>query len=122
MKNFSILIPCYNCGKIIEKNNKKLINKVQKKKINFEIIYINDGSTDNSYSKLRNIKLRNKKISLISYNQNLGKSAALKKGIQKSKNEILIFLDCDLPYFEYLDKLIDKLSLGKNLYLLIEGQ
>ena len=33
MKNFSILIPCYNCEKIIEKNNKKLIDKVQKKKL-----------------------------------------------------------------------------------------
>ena len=51
---------------------------------------------------------------MISYNQNLGKSAALKKGIQKSKNEILIFLDCDLPYFQYFDKLIDKLSLGRE--------
>ena len=114
MRNFSILVPCYNCEKIIEKNNKRLINKIQKKKINYEIIYINDGSTDNSLNKLKNIELQNKKISLISYNQNLGKSAALKKGIQKSKNDILIFLDCDLPYFQYLDKLINKLILGNE--------
>lgn len=118
MKNISILIPCYNCEKIIEKNNRKLINKIQKKKIRFEIIYINDGSTDNSLNKLKNIKLKNKNISLISYNQNLGKSAALKKGIQKSKYNILIFLDCDLPYFQYLNKLIDKLTQGKEFVLI----
>ena len=118
MKNFSFLVPCYNCEKTITKNSKKLIKKVLSKKIKFEIIFINDGSTDKTLDKLKDIVSKNKNLSIISYKKNLGKSAALKSGIKKSKYKILVFFDSDLPYFEYLGKLVDLLKGNENFVII----
>lgn len=119
MKNFSFLVPCYNCEKTITKNSKKLIQKIKSKKIKFEIIFINDGSKDKTLEKLKNIVSKNNNLSIISYKKNLGKSAALKSGIKKSKNKILVFFDSDLPYFQYLSKLIDLLK-GNESFVIID--
>jgi len=115
MIKISFLIPCYNCENIIKKNNKRLIKKIKKKEIKYELIYINDGSTDKTHQKLKKLSINNNLVKIITYKKNLGKSAALKKGIDLSKYENIIFIDADLPYFSYLNKIIDKLISGSKL-------
>ena len=56
MKKLSVIIPSYNDEKIIEKKILKLIAKLKRKKINFEIIIINDGSIDNTLSVLKKVR------------------------------------------------------------------
>ena len=113
-KKFTFLIPCYNCENFIYRNSIQLINKIKKIKINFNLIFINDGSSDNTLRELKKINIEKNKISIISYKKNLGKSAALKKGLQKCNKGIVIFYDCDLPYFNYLPKLIKLLQEGNQ--------
>ena len=109
-KKFTFLIPSYNCESFIYKNSIKLINKIKKTKIYYELIFIDDASSDNTLKELKKIRSKYKNISIISYKQNLGKSAALQIGLKKCKRGIVVFYDCDLPYFSYLPKLIKLLK------------
>ena len=111
-KKFTFLIPSYNCENFIRRNSIKLINEIKKTKISYEIIFINDASSDDTLRELKKIKSQYKNISIISYKKNLGKSAALQIGLKKCKTNIVIFYDCDLPYFKYLPKLINLLMNG----------
>tara|TARA_B100000900_G_scaffold401303_1_gene405838 strand:+ start:474 stop:1214 length:741 start_codon:yes stop_codon:yes gene_type:complete len=113
-KNFTFLIPSYNCENFIYKNSSKLIKKINKLKISYKIIFINDASSDNTLKELKRVKSKFKKISIISYKKNLGKSAALLVGLKKCKNNIVVFYDCDLPYFTYLPRVIKLLKKGKE--------
>jgi glycosyltransferase involved in cell wall biosynthesis len=105
MKNLSIIVPCYNYEKYIIDNIKKIINKIEKYEINYEIIIINDGSKDNTRKKIQSI-LNIRNINLLNNNKNKGKSFSIISAISLSKYENIILIDCDLPYFEYFDQVI----------------
>ena len=118
-KKFTFLIPCYNSEKFIYKNSIKLIKKIKETNISYKLIFINDASSDNTLQVLRKIEAKYKNISVISYKKNLGKSAALKIGLKKCKTDIVVFYDCDLPYFSYLPKLI-KLLINDMQFVTID--
>lgn len=114
-KKFTFLVPSYNYAKLIYQNSTKLINKIKKSKISYELIFINDGSSDETLEELKKIKSKYKNTSIISYKKNLGKSAALLMGLKKCKTDIVVFYDCDLPYFNYLPKVIKLLKNGNKV-------
>ena len=114
MQKFSFLIPCYNCDKFILSNGIKLLNKIKKNNIKFEIFFLNDGSFDNSLVELKKLKKKYTFIKIINFNTNKGKSAVLKSGIKKISGNILVFYDCDLPYFSYFNKVIKLLQEGRS--------
>jgi len=95
MKNkpvFSVIIPLYNKEKYIS----RAINSVLKQSFkDFEIIVVNDGSTDNSLSVLKTIK--DSRIRILNQ-KNLGASNARNKGIKKTKAPYIAFLDADDEY------------------------
>ena len=112
----SIIIPCFNCHRIIKKSILKLQKKLKKfKKIKYELIFIDDGSSDNTVKVISNFISKN--ITLIKNNKNLGKSLSLIKGINIAKNDRIILIDCDLPYFEYLDTILNKIETEKFIYI-----
>jgi len=91
----SIIIPVYNEDKSILEVLKRIHATVDSQN-NFEIIVINDGSTDNTLRVLEeNNTLYNH---LITYETNFGKGNAVKKGLEVSKGEYIFFQDADLEY------------------------
>jgi len=92
----SILIPCYNEEKTIIKIIKQI--KKQNYSVPYEIIIINDGSTDNTYNKLFYLQNKIKDLKIISYKQNQGKGYALQQGIKNVTGNITIIQDADLEY------------------------
>ena len=112
----SFIIPCFNSELIIKKSIKKLEKKLNKiKKFSYELIIIDDGSTDKTKKVINSIK--DKKIKVITNSVNLGKSTSLIKGIKLSKYNRIIIIDCDLPYFQYLDKVIRLLKNNDFIYI-----
>lgn len=91
----SIIIPAYNEERTIIKTLKR-IQDTKNDNIKYERIVINDGSNDNTLDLLKsNSELYEK---LINYNNNSGKGFAVKKGIEASSGNYIIFQDADLEY------------------------
>ena len=91
----SILIPSFNEEKTIL-NVLNRISKTIDPSINYEVVVINDGSTDNTLELLeQNKSLYNQ---LVTYEKNYGKGNAVKKGLEVSKGKYIFFQDADLEY------------------------
>lgn len=96
-KNLSIVIPLYNEQDSIEILVNEIIEVMLKANIiEYEIILINDGSDDDSWSVLNRIKSNNKNITIINLKKNFGKSIALQVGFSKAVNKYIITMDADL--------------------------
>ena len=92
----SIIIPCYNeCSNINE-----LLLHIEKVLANeaYEIIFVDDGSSDNSLNILKSISYNNSKIKYISLSRNFGHQNALKAGLDHSIGDCAITLDADLQH------------------------
>ncbi len=91
-KKISIIIPCYNCENWLERSLNSLINQTCD---NFEIIFIDDGSKDNSSETAKKILSKSNIQYKIIKKKNEGVSVARNVGIENSNGEILYFLDSD---------------------------
>lgn len=95
-KMISLIIPVFNESDILSSAIDKVHDYFEALKIPYEIIFVNDGSTDNSIDIIRNCNKTN--IHLISYAKNRGKGYALRTGIKNSRGDIVFFTDCDTAY------------------------
>ena len=118
----TVIIPLYNeeirldyCFDILKKFLKK------KDKLLFEIIFVNDGSTDQSKNKILKFINKNKKKSfntnmkLISYKKNMGKGYAIKKGVLVSKSNWILICDLDMSVLPDQYLIWTKKKLIKNI-------
>lgn len=87
----SIIIPCYNEEKVVNRTIKSLLNSTYP---NLEIVAVDDGSPDNSYQVMKNMYGDNSQVKIFT-KANGGKGEALNYGISKSAGEYLIFMDAD---------------------------
>ena len=110
MKPISVIIPCYNCEDTILKNINKILLKLKKFRLAFEIILVNDGSEDSTLSKLKLSCNLSRKIKIITHKINVGKSFSINKAIKKTKYNHIIMIDNNLPYFEVFNTIIAKLK------------
>lgn len=92
----SIVIPCYNEEKNIDTIYKELQKIIQNQKFDYEILFINDGSTDNTFAKIEQIALQNENIKGISFSRNFGHQMALTAGYDHATGDAIITMDCDL--------------------------
>ena len=90
----SIIIPVYNEEGNINLLNKKVFNTLKNK--SFEIIFVNDGSSDNSVSKIKILSNNYDNITLINLKKNFGQTAAIQAGFDHAEGKIIIPMDCDL--------------------------
>lgn len=91
----SIVIPVWNEEENVSKLHKE-IKKSIKTKTNYEILFVDDGSSDKTYSELKKLKRTDSKIRIIKMRQHVGKSAALSEGFKNAKGKFIITMDGDL--------------------------
>ena len=93
--DLSIVIPLYNESESLNELNQAIINSLNGKNLNFEIIYIDDGSTDNSWSIINDLSINNRVCGL-KFQRNYGKSMALLAGFKRAQGNTVITMDADL--------------------------
>ncbi len=93
--DLSIVIPLYNESESLNELNQAIINSLNGKNLDFEIIYIDDGSTDNSWSIINNLSINNRVCGL-KFQRNYGKSMALLAGFKRAQGNTVITMDADL--------------------------
>ena len=104
----SIIMPCYNCQDLLEETLQSLEDQTCQ---NFEVICINDGSTDRTAEVLKAWKEKGTLDITVIDKKNAGVSAARNDGIRAAKGEYVIFLDSDDAYHEaYIEKMLEALE------------
>ena len=123
MKIFlSIIIPIYNEQDRIENTIKKITDYLSIKNYYYEIILVNDGSSDDTANIINNIKInlkrniKNYNILILNNNKNMGKGFSVRKGILSAKGNYILFSDADLSTpIDELENLIKYLQNGYNI-------
>ena len=92
----SIIAPCYNEEETIEQFLRRVEEILTQINEPYEIVFINDGSKDNTLNVLLNAKQNFKNIRIINFSRNFGKEAALTAGLDKARGEAAIPIDVDL--------------------------
>jgi glycosyltransferase involved in cell wall biosynthesis len=114
--NISIVIPVFNEEDNILRLYEKLLTCLAAITWTWEVIFIDDGSTDRSYSELCALSNKDKRITVLKFVRNFGQTAALAAGIDHSRGDIIIPMDADLQNDpEDIQRLIDKLNEGYDV-------
>jgi glycosyltransferase involved in cell wall biosynthesis len=96
MIQISIIVPLFNEAESLPELCAWIDQVMQKYAFSYEMIFVNDGSTDDSWSVLQNLSTKYPSIVGISFARNYGKSAALHEGFVKAIGEVVITMDADL--------------------------
>jgi dolichol-phosphate mannosyltransferase len=116
MPDISIVIPVHNEGENLEWHYKKIEHAVKKLPITHEIIYIDDGSADNSLDIIKKLHDANEHVHYVSFSKNFGKEAALSAGFRKATGDAIFTLDADGQHpIELLGEFIKKWQEGYDV-------
>ena len=99
MKLLSVIVPCYNEEETVADfytefmKNKEFFDK---KELDYEIIYIDDGSKDKTVEEIKKLHEADKKVHMVSFSRNFGKEAAMFAGFEHAKGDYIVTMDVDL--------------------------
>lgn len=98
MKKISIIVPAYNEEEVIEIFYEKTLEVLKEIQNNYtyELIFIDDGSKDETLNKLKKLRKKDNKINIISFSRNFGKEAGILAGLQNTTGDFIVVMDADL--------------------------
>lgn len=96
MNLLSIVVPCFNEDESVE----IFLEEIQKtlKDYNFEVIYVNDGSSDNTLKYIKELASKNSNVKYISFSRNFGKESAIFAGLKYASGDYICLMDADLQH------------------------
>lgn len=92
----SIVIPLFNEHESLPELTRWIDEVMQKNSFNYEVVYVDDGSTDGSWEVIEELKKQYSQIRALRFRRNYGKSAGLNRGFDAAKGDIVITMDADL--------------------------
>ena len=95
----SVIVPCYNEEENVPyfyEELMKLTPFFEEKKLDLELIYVDDGSKDGTVSEVKKLNEKDDRVKLVSFSRNFGKEAAIYAGFSKSKGDYVVMMDADL--------------------------
>jgi glycosyltransferase involved in cell wall biosynthesis len=114
--SISVVIPLLNESDSLEELHARLSSVLGGLAARYEIIFIDDGSTDDSLEVLKALRARDKSVKYIRFRRNFGKSAALAAGFSAARHDIIVTMDADLQDLpDQLPLLLQKLEEGNDL-------
>ncbi|MFQ5916916.1 MAG: glycosyltransferase family 2 protein [Candidatus Binatia bacterium] len=93
--NLSVVVPVYNEEENLEPLTREVISAVQPLGEDYELIMVDDGSTDRTFHKLSDIHREDPRIKILRLSRNFGQTAALAAGISYAKGDVIVFMDGD---------------------------
>jgi len=96
MKDISIVIPLFNEAESLPELHEWIVKVMTKNSLTYEIWFINDGSTDNSWEIIEDLKSKDENVKAVKFQRNYGKSAGLFVGFEKAEGEVVVTMDADL--------------------------
>lgn len=119
MALISLIIPSFNEEENIKNTVKTLDEVLENQGFDYEMIFVNDGSSDATYEKIVEASNEDSRVKGISFSRNFGKEAAIFAGLEVSAGDACVVLDCDL---QHPPKLIpDMVNLWKQGFEVVEG-
>jgi len=115
----SIIIPTYNEEQMIPKTTERISSILTDAHIDFELLFVNDGSKDNSWKEICKEEKENWRVRAINFSRNFGKESAIFAGLTKAKGDCVVVIDCDLQHPP--EKIIEMYDLWKQGYEIVEG-
>lgn len=111
MKKLSVIVPCYNEEESVPLFYKEIVKISNEMKVDFEYIFVNDGSKDKTLDILKDLAKNDKRVKYISFSKNYGKEAAMLAGLKKSVGDYVTIMDADLQHPpRLLPKMLDALE------------
>ena len=121
IKKLSIIIPMYYEEKVVNECYKRLKQMVEKLKgYDYELIFVNDGSKDNTLNLLEEIAKNNNKVKIISFSRNFGHQAAVTAGLKYVTGDAIVIIDADLQ--DPPEEIPEMLKLWEQGYEVIYGK
>ena len=99
MKLLSIIVPCYNEEENVIPFYEEFIKNeafLKKEQLDFELIYVDDGSSDRTVERVRELKAKDEHVRMISFSRNFGKEAAIYAGLENAAGDFVAMMDADL--------------------------
>ncbi len=99
MKRLSVIVPCYNEEENVRDFYDELCRNedfFREKQLELEILYVDDGSRDQTVSEVKKLHAQDGRVRLISFSRNFGKEAAIYAGLQKCRGDFVVLMDADL--------------------------
>lgn len=119
MPELSVVLPAYNEEEMVEKAANALKELFERENIDYEIVFVNDGSKDRTWERLMNICKLNNRVSAVNFSRNFGKEAAVFAGLANVHGKCCVVMDCDLQHPP--EVIIKMYELWKQGYEVVEG-
>lgn len=115
----SVIVPAYNEELSVERAYRTIFNILKNADIDCEIIFIDDGSTDKTYEKIKEMSETEKNVVGLHFSRNFGKEAAISAGLDSAKGDCVVVIDCDLQHPP--EKIVEMYRLWQEGYEIVEG-
>jgi dolichol-phosphate mannosyltransferase len=94
----SIVIPSYNEEGNVEHTAEVVTGIMENNNIDFELVFVNDGSSDGTWDKLASMAEKDDRITAVNFSRNFGKESAIFAGLESAKGDAVVLMDCDLQH------------------------
>lgn len=98
MSMLSVVLPAYNEEKMLGKTVKVISKILEDAKINYELVFVNDGSKDNTWAEITKAVAENPHVAGVNFSRNFGKEAAMFAGLANAVGDCCAVMDCDLQH------------------------
>lgn len=112
----SVVVPVYNESSVINELYRRLNQTMDRLGLRYELVFVNDGSTDTTMNDLKDILENDSKVVVVELRRNFGQTAALAAGFDVARGQIIISMDGDLQHLpEEIPQFLEKINEGYDV-------
>ena len=115
----SVILPSYNEEKMIAKATARRAEILQPEKIDYELLFIDDGSRDGTWAQINEAAEKDSHVVGVHFSRNFGKEAAMFAGLEQARGDCCVVIDCDLQHPP--EKIVEMYRLWEQGYEVVEG-